>query len=336
VTGPALLDERTAVPYLIGRHVLSGDEPATVSSLGGGVSNVVLAVRTPSIDVVLKQSLSQLRVEEEWLAKQERAITEAAALQVAGELAPGSVPAVLDADPSAFALTIACAPNTWDNWKDRLLDGRAEPEVAARLGHLLAVWHTGTSMAPDPRFDDAEAFEQLRVDPYYRTVLARHPAAGDAISACIERMGIRRRCLVHGDYSPKNVLIGDATARGQVWVLDFEVAHLGDPAFDLAFMLNHLVLKALHRPANHADYGRCAHAFLDAYTSAVAPALVDPTSYVLSHLGCLLLARVDGKSPAEYLGETTRCAARALALAILADPPADLNELWCRLERATT
>jgi len=333
VTGaaPALLDERTAVPYLIGRHVLSGDEPATVSSLGGGVSNVVLAVRTPSIDVVVKQSLPQLRVQEEWLAKRERAITEAAALQVAGELAPGSVPAVLDADPDLFTLTIACAPGSWANWKDLLLAGRADPEIAARLGHLLAVWHTGTSLSPDPRFDDAEAFDQLRVDPYYRTVLARHPEVGDAISACMHNMAMRRRCLVHGDYSPKNVLVGD----GQVWVLDFEVAHLGDPAFDIAFLLNHLVLKALHRPANLADYRRCAHAFLDAYSGAVAPTLADPVAYVLSHLGCLLLARVDGKSPAEYLTGPERDVARALALAVLTDPPADLAGLWRRVEAAT-
>jgi aminoglycoside phosphotransferase (APT) family kinase protein len=313
-----LLDPRSVVPYLISRGVLGGDEPAEVCPLGGGVSNVVLAVQTPSICVVVKQSLPQLRVAEQWLAKRERALTEAAALQLAGELTPGSVPAVLDADPEAFSLTIACAPASWANWKDELLAGRADPSVAARLGRLLATWHACPDAA---RFDDAEAFDQLRVDPYYRTVMRRHAEVADVVGECIARMAACRQSLVHGDYSPKNVLVGD----GQVWVLDFEVAHCGDPAFDVAFLLNHLVLKALHRPQDAARYEQCSRVFWGAY------GLVEEPEYVLAHLGCLLLARVDGKSPAEYLTAAERDTARVLGLSVLTDPPRDLPELWARV-----
>jgi tRNA A-37 threonylcarbamoyl transferase component Bud32 len=321
-----LLNEDTVVDYLVGRKVLDADTPATVAPLGGGVSNVVLSVN----EFVVKQSLPQLRVEEEWLAKQERAITEAAALQLANDVVPGSAPAVIDVDEAAFTLTIERAPDSWRNWKDELLEGRADAAVAARLGHLLGAWHAATGDRDGDgdgdgmrRFDDPEAFEQLRVDPYYRTILARHPALAGPIGGCIERMAATKQCLVHGDYSPKNVLLGDAA--GEVWVLDFEVAHLGDPAFDLAFLHNHLVLKALHRPQAKADYRRCSDAFREAYE----PPTDEP--YVLAHLGCLLLARVDGKSPAEYLTPDERSTARKLAVDVLVNPPADFDDLWERL-----
>jgi 5-methylthioribose kinase len=322
-----LLTEETVVAYLVQRGVIARDTTAAsakVDALGGGVSNVVLAVRTPERDLVVKQSLPQLRVAEEWLAKQERALTEAAALQLAGQLTPGAAPAVFDVDPEEFTLTIECAPSSWVNWKDELLAGQADPATAAELGRLLGTWHAGTSTSGlDPRFDDPEAFEQLRVDPYYRTTLARHPELAAPLTECIEVMASRRRCLVHGDYSPKNVLAGD----GRVWVLDFEVAHVGDPAFDVAFMLNHLLLKSLHRPAAAADYRACADAFWNAYRPLGLP---DPDDYVLAHLGALLLARVDGKSPAEYLTEAERVAARALATAILTDRPSTLDDVWPR------
>jgi 5-methylthioribose kinase len=318
----ALLSVETVAEYLAGRGVIdqAAQAKAEARTLGGGVSNVVLAVKTPDAEVVVKQSLPKLRVAEEWLAKQERAITEAAALQLAADLTPGAVPAVLDVDEAAFALTIACAPTHWVNWKDELLAGRAEPAVAAELGRLLAAWHGGTTAPQAPamqRFDDQEAFEQLRVDPYYRTAMARHPDLAGPITACIERMAATRHCLVHGDYSPKNVLVGD----GAVWVLDFEVAHLGDPAFDLAFLHNHLLLKAIHRPAGRDAYRACADAFAAAYTQPVDQA------YVRRHLGCLLLARVDGKSPAEYLTEDERTTARRIARTVLIEG-ADEADPW--------
>jgi aminoglycoside phosphotransferase (APT) family kinase protein len=312
----ALLTVDTVADYLAGRGVIDDPAKAEARALGGGVSNVVLAVTTPDAEVVVKQSLPKLRVAEEWLAKQERAITEAAALRLAAGLTPGAVPEVLDVDEPAFALTIACAPGHWVNWKDELLAGRADVGVAAELGRLLAAWHVGTT-AIDARFDDQEAFEQLRVDPYYRTAMARHPDLARPITDCIERMAATRQCLVHGDYSPKNVLLAPEAAaeaaHGAVWVLDFEVAHLGDPAFDLAFLHNHLVLKAIHRPAARDAYRACAEAFDAAYTQPVhAP-------YVRQHQGCLLLARVDGKSPAEYLTEDERTTARAMARTVISE-----------------
>jgi 5-methylthioribose kinase len=325
-----LLRATTVVDYLIGRGLLPSGSEASVVELGGGVSNVVLGVAAGgSSRFVVKQALPQLRVADTWLATRERALSEAAALEVAARLTPHAVPRLLDADADAFALTIEWAPSHWGTWKDELLHGQADPEIAHRLGLILGRWHQETAAAGalDARFDDGEAFDQLRVDPYYRTAALRNPAVALRLEEYVERMTSTRRCLVHGDFSPKNVLVGE-----EVWVIDFEVAHRGDPAFDVAFLVNHLALKSIHRPAGAAAYRNCAEAFLGGYTSVVGPSFPGEPEYVLGHVGCLMLARVDGKSPAEYLDEAGRDAARRLALELLASPPARLATVWKRLE----
>lgn len=328
---PNLLTARTVIAYLAGRGLLRPDERAEVCELGGGVSNVVLGVDTGARRLVVKQARARLVVEDEWLAKRERAVTEAAALDLAGTLVSDSAPALLDVDPAACVLVVAWAPPAWSDWKTRLLRGEVDVGVAVRLGEILAVWHAATAQDPDTAraFDDAEAFEQLRVDPYHRTVMRRRPDLAAAVGAYVERMGGGRRCVVHGDYSPKNVLVGPS---GRLWVIDFEVAHFGDPAFDVAFMLNHLLLKAVHRPQDRSAYRSCALAFWGAYAPSLPPDLRPDARYVLGHAGCLMVARVDGKSPAEYLSDQGRQQARRLGAWLLLDPPADLESAWRRLE----
>jgi 5-methylthioribose kinase len=320
-----MLGAETVGAYLERRGTISPGTTIEVVELGGGVSNVVLSVRTGDRGLVIKQSLARLRVADEWLAKRERIITEGEALRLANRLTPGAVPEVIDLDARALTLTMASAPQAWRNWKDCLLLGQAEPIVAGGLGRVLATWHreTADDTTIAAGFADIEAFEQLRVDPYYRTVMRRRPALAEAIGGYADRMLANRRCLVHGDYSPKNVLVGDE----HCWVLDFEVAHFGDPAFDLAFMLNHLMLKAIHRPQTAAEYEACACAFWDTYRVAVPADLVDE-AYVLGHVGCLMLARVDGKSPAEYLTESERTIARTVGERLLSGTVRQLEDAW--------
>lgn len=293
----------------------------TVVELSGGVSCTVLAVTEGDRRWIVKKSLARLKVADEWLAKRERILTEARALQVAARLAPGSVPAVLDVDENDLTIAIEAAPESWENWKTRLLRGDVDSSVAAVLGTALAAVHRGTSEdgVVKDEFDDVEAFEQLRVDPYYRTIAERVPDVRNPVHALIERMLATKACLVHGDFSPKNVL----TAGGaETWILDWEVAHTGDPAFDLAFLTNHLVLKSINAPAFAAAYRGASDAFTRAYGD------VGDEAHAVTHLGALLVARTDGKSPAEYLTNEGRARARALGTSILRDRPATFAEVW--------
>ncbi len=318
-----LLTPETVGPYLVARGLVDGQAKIMAVELGWGVSNVVLAVEGDGFRAVVKQALPRLRVAEEWTAKRQRALTEAEALRFVDGIRPSFVPAVLDVDADACAIVIARAPSSWRNWKEILISGDADPTVAQRLGELLGSWHRETEDDPKiaERFGDTEAFVQLRIDPYHRTVMRRWPNLGRAIGSFVEEMLDTRRCLVHGDFSPKNVLLGE----DGLWVLDFEVAHNGDPVFDLAFMLNHLMLKAIHRPANLQDYRACADTFLASYGREAEP------EYLLGHVGCLMLARVDGKSPAEYLREPERLQARAFGAHLVLDPPGSPEKAWVLL-----
>jgi streptomycin 6-kinase len=140
----------------------------------------------------------------------------------------------------------------------------------------------------------------------------------------VDEMQARRLCIVHGDFSPKNVLVGPEP---QLWVIDFEVAHLGDPAFDVAFLLCHLMLKSLHRPELAVEYDRCAIEFATTYQMGARAELAPSWEYVLGHVGCLLLARVEGKSPAEYLTAEERSRAQRFGEILVSGPPASPVDL---------
>ncbi len=318
-----LLDEETVVAYLEKRGLIGQLPGALARPLGGGVSNVVLAVENGATRLVVKQSLARLRVAEEWLAPRERALTEADGLQLAHRLTPGAVPRVRDRDAERCVITIDQAPAGWSDWKSRLLDHEPDAtdhRVARRLGELLTSWQDAPAADLGPRLADPAAFDALRIDPYYRAVAARRPEHATTMQRYAEQLVGRRQALSHGDFSPKNVLVGP----GGVWVIDFEVAHLGDPAFDVAFLLSHLLLKSLHRPQWTGGYRALAEAFTGAYRPAQTP----DWAYVAGHVGCLLLARIDGKSPAEYLTAPQRGRANRLAAALLTDPPARPQQMW--------
>ncbi len=323
----ALLSEQTVGEYLIARGIFGKAGVINAQELGGGVSNIVLAAQQGALRVVVKQALERLRVPDEWRAPRERSITEGDALRLAAEVTPGSVPEVLDLDREACVLTIAAAPPDWTNWKERLLSGSADLQVAARLGDLLGTWHAETFGDRDVEatFGSSQAFDELRIDPYYRTVAKRRPELSDSIEGYVQRMQATRACLVHGDYSPKNVLVGVG-----LWVIDFEVAHYGDPAFDLAFMLSHLLLKRLHVPQASSDLEFCAEVFWGAY-AGMARRHCPSVAYVLGHVGCLMVARVDGKSRVEYLTDAERVSARTIGSELLLDPPGDIGEATCSL-----
>ncbi|MBU3068048.1 phosphotransferase [Nocardia sp. NEAU-G5] len=314
----------TIIPYLIGRGVLPRGSAAAAYPLSGGVSNEVLAVRGDGVDVVVKQALPRLRVAQEWVADPARILVEAAALRLAGELDPTAVPKVIDTDDQALTLTIERARGQWTDWKTQLLAGTIDPAVAGTVATALARWHTGTadrsSLAAD--FGNTH-FESLRIAPFYRAAGAAHPGVAGKVDALADQLLRERTCLVHGDFSPKNILVNGTDA----WVIDWEVAHYGSPVFDLAFLNTHLLLKAVHRPEDTLGYHGVADAFNHGYTSAVHGDLVPESGQLAAHVGCLLLARVDGKSPAEYLTHSGRGRVRELALAAL-HRAADLEELW--------
>jgi len=322
-----LLTVKNAAAYLDERGIRLA--APRISELGGGVSNIVLLVESETIRLVVKQAMAKLRVEQEWLADRERIFREAAALrQLTPHLPEGALPAVMFEDRENFTFAMSAAPARSVCWKELLLAGEIQARTAERIGGLLALMASVSwrDAAWESEFGDQTVFVQLRIDPYYRAAARKHPDLYPRAAQLIEQSGTRRVSLTHGDWSPKNFLVdGD-----HVMAIDFEAIHFGDPAFDTAFLLNHLALKSFHRPQWAPLYAEAADAFWRGYLAGVPrePWIEQAT---IEHLGWLMLARVDGKSPAEYLQGTAPDRVRRFARDLIVSPPNSVLEVFGRL-----
>ncbi len=435
--------------YLVTQNAIADCAPLTVAALGGGVSNIVLKVTTPAVKapaqcLVLKQALPELRVQAYWPSRIDRALREAEALRIAADYLPnGAVPEVFFIDEENFIYGMSCAPAAATLWKEDLLAGNVDVDVAAAVGRLLGQMHAIQDPAVKERFIDDEVFWQLRVDPYYNTTAAKHPSVAPVIARAAARMQERKLALVHGDYSPKNMFVvpgetgfravrcaqaeasqcesdeekmdsrfrgndgggaegaaahpgscrddgegaaanpslprGDgggetvdsslrrddgegaapnpglrgsdgneapsmdstgasaATRGNAVLLLDFEVVHWGDPAFDLAFCINHLLIKAVVNSHAQEAYFRAVTAFMEGYR-ALLPDIdwAELRAETTLQLGCLMLARIDGKSPVEYITEEpTKETVRRVSMAILQEQPGAMEDIYATIAGET-
>jgi len=339
--GSTELRPETAIAYLERRGVFDPSEvtAASADALGGGVSNRVIRVRGRDRCLVLKQPLSNLAVDDDWPADVSRVHNEGAAARAYAAVAREegrdriSVPEVIFEDERNHVVAVECVPDGATTWKSELLGGTVDAGVARTLGRFLGVSHRSATdrRGLKERFRDSTPFRQLRIEPYHRTTAARNPALADPIDAEADRVLGVRRTLVHGDYSPKNVLVDRSGTTNQrdterateangdgprLWLIDFEVAHWGDPAFDTGFMLNHLFIKSVYNHEFQDDYLDAARAFWRAYDGAVGWNVERETT---RELAVLMLARVDGKSPVEYVDEGTGETLREIARRALTD-----------------
>ena len=300
--------------------------PLAAEPLAGGVSSDIWRVDLPRGPVCVKRALPRLRVQQLWEAPVERNAYEYEWLRAAAQAAPGAVPRVLAHGRGAFAMEFL-PPERSPVWKSLLREGRADPAFAAQVGATLARVHAATAGRADvaARFATDALFHALRLEPYLVAAARQHPGLAPRLLALVETTAQTRLCLVHGDVSPKNILCGP---QGPV-LLDAECAWYGDPAFDLAFCLNHLLLKCLWNPPASGAVLACVDALHGAYAGGAA---VERRAAHL--LGGLLLARVDGKSPVEYLtDEAQKDLVRQAAGELLTAPRdtlQEVRELWRR------
>jgi 5-methylthioribose kinase len=300
-----------------------------LTPLGGGVSNLVYLVETGRVRCVAKQALGKLRVEQDWFCSRGRIHSEAAAMRALGRVLPaGSVPALLFEDFENGIICMEAAPAEARPWKDRLMQGDFDERPARETGLLHASWIRESAGRPEwgEEFGGVQTFIDLRVDPYLRSTAARHPDLAGRF-ASLERQCLERRIsLVHGDLSPKNLLVN----QGRVTLIDHEVIHWGDPAFDAAFLTNHLILKAFYHGNQTVRLHSLARAYWDALLDGSGAAMSAIHPAAMTYLGGLMLARVDGKSPAEYLDESMRVAVREHARELLLQPPSNCDEAFER------
>ena len=294
-------DHAALLPGLQRMGLLKEGDAFEMSALTGGVSSLIVKVSTPEHSFCVKRALPQLKVAALWEAPVNRNRGEVAWLRYANRIIPGSVPQVLGEDAQDCIFAMSYLPSAqYPVWKQQLLDGNVDTRSATQVAGLLATIHAASARDPDllARFDHDEDFVAIRLSPYFLHTAQKHPDCAAALHALVQQTLAHKHVLIHGDVSPKNILIGK---NGPV-LLDAECACLGDPAFDLAFVLTHLLLKCVHLPSKAADFLACFDVLAENYLRQVNwEPVIELEQRTCGLLAGLLLARVDGKSPVEYL-----------------------------------
>jgi aminoglycoside phosphotransferase (APT) family kinase protein len=238
---------RDIIDALDRMHLLNGAMPDG-EPLTGGVSSDIWRIDLPGGPICIKRALPKLRVNADWQAPVERNIYEARWMRVAGQAAPYASPTLLGQDEATGTLAMAYLPaERYPLWKALLRNGVVDTGFAASVARTLGRIHAATAADPSLAgcFPTDTIFYDIRLEPYLTQTGRVHPDLADRMRLLIDTTQRNKHALVHGDVSPKNILCGPD---GPVF-LDAECAWWGDPAFDLAFCLNHLMLKCLWVPA---------------------------------------------------------------------------------------
>lgn len=322
-----MITASSLVDFLTGNEVFEDGSLLAVEPLSGGVSSDICLVTDGLRSVVVKTPLASLKVAEDWKAPLGRSDAETKWLQVAGRLLPGICPLVLAHDEEQYLLALSYLdPLSHRLWKDDLLEGRVDVEVAAEVGNRVGTLHRLSAREPElaTTFANEDLFRALRIDPYFGATVRRHPDLAPAMEELVATTMSMTRVLGHGDVSPKNILIGPG---GPVF-LDAETACWSDAAFDVAFCLNHLLLKGLLPKLSGPHLLDAACSLLEAYLRQVDWESPDCIELRVAHLlPALMLARVDGRSPVEYLTEPARGLVRDFARHWILNPATEVAEL---------
>ena len=309
-------------------EAMLGVSGATFTPMVAGVSSELWRIDTGDKTYCLKRALPRLNVAQEWLAPVRRNAEEVRWLRFAAGVVPRQVPAVVADDAQAgIAILSWFDAARWTNWKVQLMQGLVRPAVGTEMGELLAAVHACSAGQPElaKSFDNMDLLSALRLEPFFVAAMDANPEAAHRLREAVDHLTTYRTALIHGDVSPKNILIH--ISRPPV-LLDAECACWADPAFDVAFLCAHLFLKSAHVSRYRAWFYETIRRLLAAYEVA-APEPINERLLLL--VPALLIARVDGKSPADYMNEKVRTKVRATALRLLLDPSpsiADFIEDW--------
>ncbi|MEE8046010.1 MAG: aminoglycoside phosphotransferase family protein [Dehalococcoidia bacterium] len=315
------LTAKNVFEYLVDNGHLfpaGADRNAEVTVLEGGISNLTVLVKTSRQSLVVKQSLGKLNVKGEWLADRARILREAAAIGAYSKvLSNGEIPGLLFVDEDNFIIGIEEVERPATVWQVAIDSGIVMPDHARIAGQTLARMHSAVPNQVDLELlNDLSHLNELRINPYFVHAAIANPMWADKLETATESLLSHQTDLVHGDFAPKNLFIRNTDP--QITVLDFEVAHMGNPAFDLAFFISHLVIDAHYAPSLRSDFLSAARTFWGGYQSQkripTTARLEQDTALLLP---CLLLARVDGLSRVEYLSESDRDSVRATAYGLL-------------------
>jgi aminoglycoside phosphotransferase (APT) family kinase protein len=316
--------------YLVESNRLGNAKVLSMQNLPGGVSNrAVLVHLNDGRSWVLKQALEKLRVAVDWFSDPQRIHREALGIKYLHELAPpGSITPLIFEDFDDHILAMEAVPQPHENWKVLLLQGELHQNDGRQFAEILAAIHRNAweqRRALKSTFDDDQYFESLRLEPYYAFAAEQVPEAAEFLQEIIAQTRLQKFTLVHGDYSPKNIL----KYNGKLILLDHEVIHWGDPAFDVGFSMTHLLSKAHHLKEHRNAFAQAAQFYWEHYFTQLQN--VEWKEHLeeraVRHTLACLLARVAGRSPLEYLDAQERKTQQNVVVKMMKDPPRRMSKL---------
>jgi len=314
--------------FLFRTELLKRGEKAVWTPLPGGVSSDIWRVELPAQTVCVKRALAKLKVKADWYAPTERTNYEWKWFKFVHQNFPEIVPRPVAHDSEKQMLAMEfLAPENFKVWKTELLNGETDAKFAAKVGAFLGKIHAKSAFNKEiaEAFATDKFFYALRIEPYLLATAEKYADVASQIREIAEQTLSAKIALVHGDVSPKNILIG----RENPIFLDAETAWFGDPAFDLAFCLNHFLLKKAFLPQFAEDFENCSKSFAESYLNQVRwERREEIETRTTRLLPILYLARIDGKSPVEYIrDEKIKNNIRRTALNLILNPKSRLSEI---------
>src|SRR4051812_40444262 len=206
------LESITAVTeYLVNEGLAAKIDKPIVRYLSGGVSCSVWKVTLNENSWVIKQALEKLKVKSNWIADVERIHREHTVMDALRDLIPGdNVPKVLHTDYANHIYIMESAQEGARTWKELLMEGNFAVSIVRNTANILRKIHLNSSrMSPAAikEFRDQKYFIQLRIEPFHRFLMHQYPELSFPIQRLIEELTLEKTCLVHGDFSPKNILV---------------------------------------------------------------------------------------------------------------------------------
>jgi 5-methylthioribose kinase len=330
------LTEENLPEYLKNAGFIPQNEPIAVEKVGDGNINWVRRVRTDAGSWVVKQARPALERFPEYRSSTERIVFEARFFHTVAPFDAENVcPRVLRFDPEQRVLVLEDLGDA-ERLDAALARGADVTSTACSLARFLGAVHRGTrDGALAARFANGE-MRQLHGDHIFHLPFRENDfPLSKRVAECAAELradtgllqtidSVHRRyleprgCLVHGDVQPANVLL----SAGGPKLLDAEIAHVGDPAFDLGQLLGHLLLPAAARGEPEAAEAAVAASW-GAYESAWDGDPPFAFADAARHGGIELLRRTLGAArlPA-VASDDASLAVVAAGLAWIREPPA--------------
>ena len=271
--------------------------------LTGGVSSEVYHVKTNKNNYCIKRSLKRLLVKKKWIANTNRIKFEYLWLKHCQNILKRNIPNTYEFNnKKKYIVMEYLKTSQYKTLKQLYFNKIININTIRSISkHLYKIHSNSSNYKTKKTFEgNYKNFYDLRLDPYFNEVGRVYPKYKGYIKKINENYIKHSNTLVHGDFSPKNILVG----KNKIIYLDAECCNFGDPVFDLVFFTNHLLIKSIFFKDKSQEFIKLYISFYREYLSNLSTKHFN--SYIdriIKMTPIMLLSRVDGKSPVEYINK---------------------------------